>query len=79
MSTCKNDLEQEFYIKMTKKFGWTINVLIYQMENKSYEKFLHNQTNFDKAVPKKYKGLVPSSKGIEEKLSSYFEAFTSLR
>ncbi len=36
---------------MTKKFGWTKNVLIHQIENQSYEKTLLNQTNFDKAVP----------------------------
>jgi len=50
LESCKNDLEREFYIKMTKKYGWTKNVLIHQIENKSYEKFLLNQTNFDKTV-----------------------------
>jgi predicted nuclease of restriction endonuclease-like (RecB) superfamily len=55
MSKCKEDLEREFYIQMTKKYGWTKNVLIHQIEGKSYEKFLLNQTNFDKAVPEKYK------------------------
>ncbi len=40
---------------MTKKFGWSKNVFIHQIENKSYEKFLINQTNFDKTVPEKYK------------------------
>ena len=54
MEKCKNDLEKEFYIKMTKKFGWTKDVLIHQIENKSYEKYLLNQTNFDKTVPVKY-------------------------
>ncbi len=52
---CKNSLEKEFYIKMTKKYGWTKDVLIHQIENQSYEKFLMNQTNFEKTVPKKYK------------------------
>ncbi|MGB3949384.1 MAG: PDDEXK nuclease domain-containing protein [Bacteroidia bacterium] len=52
---CKDDLEREFYIQMTKKYGWTKNVLTHQIEGKSYEKFLLNQTNFDKAVPAKYK------------------------
>src|SRR3989338_194062 len=28
MSKCKDELETEFYIKMTKKFGWTKDVLI---------------------------------------------------
>lgn len=55
MSKCKNDLEREFYIKITKKFGWTKDVLIHQIENKSYEKYLLNQTNFDKTLPVKYK------------------------
>lgn len=55
LGQCKDDLEREFYIKMTKKFGWTKNVLIHQIENKSYEKYLLNQTNFDKALPVKYK------------------------
>ncbi len=54
-SKCKDDLEREFYIKMTKKFGWTKDVLIHQIENKSYEKYLLNQTNFDKTLPVKYK------------------------
>ncbi len=55
MEKCKDDLQREFYIQMTKKYGWAKNVLIHQIEGKSYEKFLLNQTNFDKAVPEKYK------------------------
>jgi predicted nuclease of restriction endonuclease-like (RecB) superfamily len=55
MSKCKDDSEREFYIVMTKKFGWTKEVLIHQIENKSYEKFMLNQTNFDKTVPDSYK------------------------
>ena len=55
LSKCKDDLEREFYIKMTSKYGWTKNVLIHQIENKSYEKFLLNQTNFDITVPQKYR------------------------
>lgn len=55
MEKCKDDLEREFYIQMTKKYGWTKNVLIYQIEGKSYEKFLLNQTNFEETVPEKYR------------------------
>ena len=40
---------------MARKFGWTKNVLIHQIDNKSYEKTLLNQTNFDKALPDKIK------------------------
>lgn len=53
MESCKNEAEREFYIRMTKKFGWTKDVLIHQIENQSYEKMLLNQTNFDKTVPAK--------------------------
>lgn len=55
LEKCKDDLEREFYIKMVKKYGWTKNVLIHQVEGKSYERFLLNQTNFDKSLEEKYK------------------------
>lgn len=54
MEKCKENLEREFYIKMTKKYGWTKDVLVNQIENKSYEKYLLNQTNFDTTIPEKY-------------------------
>jgi predicted nuclease of restriction endonuclease-like (RecB) superfamily len=50
LEKCKDDLEREFYIRMTKKFGWTKNVLIHQIENQTYEKTLLNQTNFQQTV-----------------------------
>lgn len=50
MARCKDLLEREFYIRMTKKFGWSKNVLIHQIENQSYEKSLLGQTNFDQAL-----------------------------
>ena len=53
MGRCKDLLEREFYIRMTRKFGWTKNVLIHQIDNKTYEKTLLNQTNFTKALPEK--------------------------
>jgi predicted nuclease of restriction endonuclease-like (RecB) superfamily len=51
MEKCKDDLEREFYIRMTRKHGWSKNVLIHQIENQTYEKTLLNQTNFDKTLP----------------------------
>jgi predicted nuclease of restriction endonuclease-like (RecB) superfamily len=36
---------------MTRKFGWSKNVLIHQIENQTYEKTLLSQTNFDETVP----------------------------
>lgn len=32
---CKDDLQREFYIRMTRRHGWTKNVLIHQIENQS--------------------------------------------
>ena len=51
MAKCGEDLEREFYIRMTRKFGWTKNVLALQIENQAYEKTLLNPTNFDRTVP----------------------------
>ncbi len=50
LEKCKDDLEREFYLRMTRKFGWTKNVLIHQIENQSYEKTLLGQTNFEQAL-----------------------------
>ncbi len=50
MAKCKDPLQREFYIRMTRKFGWSKNVLIHQIENQSYEKTLLNQTNFDQTL-----------------------------
>ena len=51
----KDGLQREFYIKSVVKFGWTYRVLDNHIDNKSYEKYLLNQTNFDKNLPDKYK------------------------
>ena len=54
LDRCKELLEREFYIRMTRKYGWTKDVLINHIENKTYEKYLLNQTNFDETLPDKY-------------------------
>lgn len=53
LERCEDHLEREFYIRMTKKFGWTKSVLIHQIENQSYGKTLIGQTNFDKTLTPK--------------------------
>jgi predicted nuclease of restriction endonuclease-like (RecB) superfamily len=55
MSKCKDMQERQFYILATKKFGWTKDVLINQVEQKSYERYLLGQTNFDDTLPEKIK------------------------
>jgi len=55
LNKCNNSLERKFYILATKKFGWSKNVLIHQIENRTYEKYLLNQTNFEQTLPKNIK------------------------
>jgi predicted nuclease of restriction endonuclease-like (RecB) superfamily len=50
LQRCKDLLEREFYLRLTRKFGWSKNVLIHQIENQSYEKTLLGQTNFDRTL-----------------------------
>jgi len=50
MSKCKDPQEREFYLRMTRKFGWSKHVLIHQIDNQSYEKSLLGQTNFDQTL-----------------------------
>ncbi len=51
LEKCKDDLAREFYMRMSRKFGWTKNALIHQVENQTYEKTLLNQTNFPERLP----------------------------
>jgi predicted nuclease of restriction endonuclease-like (RecB) superfamily len=51
LKRCKDNLERQFYIQATKKFGWTKNVLIHHIDSKNYEKYLLNQTNFEQTLP----------------------------
>jgi predicted nuclease of restriction endonuclease-like (RecB) superfamily len=50
LEKCKDDLEREFYLRMTRKFGWTKNVLIHQIDDRAYQKTLLKQTNFDNTL-----------------------------
>ena len=51
LDRCKADLEREFYLRMTRRMGWTRRVLVHQIENQTYEKTLLSQTNFEETVP----------------------------
>jgi predicted nuclease of restriction endonuclease-like (RecB) superfamily len=52
---CKDDLERESYLRATARYGWTASVLKHQLDNKTYERYLLNQTNFDTTVPEDIK------------------------
>ncbi len=51
LDRCKDDLEREFYLRMTRRMGWTRRVLVHQIENQTYEKTLLSQTNFAETLP----------------------------
>lgn len=51
MGKCHDSTEQEFYIRMTRRHGWSKNILVHQIENQTYEKTLLNQNNFEETLP----------------------------
>ncbi|MBI1223835.1 MAG: DUF1016 family protein [Bacteroidetes bacterium] len=48
---CKDPQERLFYIHLTKRYSWTKNVLIHQIENQTFEKTVIGQTNFEEKLP----------------------------
>lgn len=53
---CQGMERREFYIRMTRKWGWTKSVLALNIEAGTYEKYLRNQTNFDAAISERDRG-----------------------
>ncbi len=51
---CRNKAERQFYIQSVKNFGWSKRILDHQIDNKTYEKYLLNQTNYDQLSPEKF-------------------------
>ncbi len=51
LERCVEDNKREFYLRHTRQFGWTKNVLIHQIENQTYEKTQINQTSFGTTLP----------------------------
>lgn len=55
MTKCNDVLMREFYVRMTRKYGWSRNVLIHRIENKDYERTISSQTNFDQTVTEEHR------------------------
>lgn len=53
LEKCETLFEREFYIRMSKRNGWTYRVLMNQISNKTYEKTMTVQTNFSTSLPEK--------------------------
>ncbi len=55
ISKCKQKENRLFYLNAASKFGWSFRVLDHQIDNKTYEKYLLDQTNFDQLPAEKFK------------------------
>lgn len=55
LTKCKDTQERRFYILATKRFGWTKNVLLHQIEAKAFETYLLGQSNYDQTLPETIK------------------------
>jgi predicted nuclease of restriction endonuclease-like (RecB) superfamily len=71
MARCKDDLEREFYLRATSRFGWSKSVLQHQLDNHSYRQYLLGQTNFDAVVPDSYQADLPSPEQIAARLQGW--------
>lgn len=56
MGRCRTIEQREFYLKQTKENNWTKDLLIHHIENQTFDKYLLNQTNFEKTITPKIKG-----------------------
>jgi hypothetical protein len=53
---------------LVREISWAKNVLIHQIESKTYEQYLLNQTNFNATLPQNYQTLLPTGEELIEKL-----------
>jgi predicted nuclease of restriction endonuclease-like (RecB) superfamily len=51
LSKCQDRLEREFYIRMSKRNGWSHRTLLNQIENKAFERMMASQENFETNLP----------------------------
>jgi len=57
LEKCKGPEEKEFYLSNVRKFNWSKQFLLQQIAGQTYQKYLHNQTNFGNALPKNRRNL----------------------
>ena len=55
LEKCSDNTERRFYMEMSRKFGWSYRVLLNQIANQTFQKYLTSQTNFDKTVSPQYR------------------------
>src|ERR1043165_9774346 len=50
LDKCHNDQEREFYLRIAHKLAWSKYTLAREIDSNAYERYLANQTNFDRAL-----------------------------
>ena len=53
LEKCKDRLEREFYIRMSKRSGWSYRTLLDHIDNKTFERMMTSQENFEANLPAK--------------------------
>lgn len=51
LSKCKDSIEREFYMKMSKRNGWTYRVLLHHIEIGTFEQTMVAKSNFKEKLP----------------------------
>ena len=51
LSRCSSRLEREFYVRMSRRNSWSYRTLLNKIDNKTYERTISSQTNFEKNLP----------------------------
>lgn len=70
LEKCKNDQEREFYIRSCRKYGWSRNVLIHQIENLAFERTMTSQTNFAQVLEPE--SFVPAQLAVKDEYTFGF-------
>lgn len=50
LERCKDPLEREFYIRMSKRNGWSYRTLLNHIESKTFETMMASQENFEASL-----------------------------
>ncbi|OIO03639.1 hypothetical protein COY52_07650 [Candidatus Desantisbacteria bacterium CG_4_10_14_0_8_um_filter_48_22] len=52
---CSDTYRREYYLRMTIKYGWSRNILIHQIESRSFDRYMSEKKthNFARALPAK--------------------------
>ena len=55
LTKCKSKEERMFYLTTSSKCGWSFRILEHQIENRTFERYLLGQTNYDNLQEEEFK------------------------